>query len=179
MISKPLIGGIVVLLLLLVAAGVQLKSAYSTVGELGAQNRQFEESLRKQAEAYKELAVEKELSEKLSLEAVRGRATAFRRMEGYKEEVRRLKRENEDIHAYYASYIPGLVAQQLWAQSCGAEDREGLPASCTDRTNTEAQEPVRTIDHEEGWGWCKAVEVALDSCNDDKRLLREWVGSVD
>lgn len=89
-----------------------------------------------------------------------------------------IKRENADLRAYFGSTVPRLAADWLWLPAEGShQDGGGAagPAGLAAGSHPGPGQPVPAVDHETGWKWCKAVERALTSCNDDKAALREWV----
>ena len=158
----------------------QLAVANKNLGQAQAEAAQLEQSLKDSQESIAELTAEKELVDRLHIQAVRNREAAHRQVRSYTDAIRRLKIENEDLRQYLDSRIPAPVVVQLWQPPSGSDrDPESDPSKQSDGTDTQTTQPAREVSHEEGWEWCREVEVALDSCNNDKRLLREWAGSVD
>lgn len=90
-----------------------------------------------------------------------------------------IERENSDLRAYMDSPVPRPAADWMWLPAAGGDadgSGAGAPARLVAGTDPIARIPVP---HRDGWRWCKAVESALDSCNTDKALIRQWAdGSV-
>lgn len=90
------------------------------------------------------------------------------------EQLEKMKNEREDFAAYMRSGIHPLASSWMWMQSSGDQTEYSIRISSGVSGGADAKTP---ISHERGWRWCKETERALDSCNEDKRGIAEWMKS--
>lgn len=103
---------------------------------------------------------------------------AVRESAGKYRQLEKLKNENESLRKYLSGVVPRLVADWLWlgGKAGRNKNRGGAvnAAEMDDGANAYTAKPVPAVTHEEGWKWCRSVEQAVKSCNQDKAALRRW-----
>lgn len=159
----------------------RLDAATERAGGLQQQLREAIDANASNQAAINDLRIDITQRDQLAAEAIRQRNQSDRLAAQRATELERLKSENADLASYLDSPIPRPAADWLWLRPGDRDqdrDNQTDPTRLATAANPGAANPLRpTVTEEQGWRWCKAVEAALDSCNGDKVLLREWVAS--
>lgn len=169
--SRVLIGALAVLALLSIGMGWLL---HNEVGQRAVADLALQQAVAaNQAgqQAITALAEQIAINHQAAIDARRRAAAERRRAEASASQLEEMKHANEDLRAYLRDPVHPIAARWMWLPA-SSDHQDGRTTSAhaymAVGTDPETGQPLPIVDHETGWRWCKATDLALDACNQDK-----------
>lgn len=180
MISRVLAGALAVLLLVAAALGWMLHREVEQRAAADQAVATAQAANQANQQAIDALGAEIIARDRLTTEWKRRSAQSEQLAAASAARLEEIERENADLRAYMDSPIPRPAADWMWLQAGGRDQDGSGPATAAGMApggNPQTPQPL-PVPHRAGWQWCRAVERALDSCNSNLLLLREWAATL-